>query len=776
MELQAALENDFLRMNEDPHSNDHSHHSDKSVQVAAKTDSKETSEHHSIAMPSNGLQGRQLEVYQLIIKHVEEAKKHRIKKCKDIINQIIAFQSKMTAPANENGKFVFENDMLALIDLFVRLAEETLCHQFLQVMVRSLLEKYRIEIDHDDDIEACIEIFNFENYQAKNFKATEDLIKELHHGFKSLFSALSTEKFIQLATIAKSNSFVLKTIRYSEGIRKHAEPYINEGLDPEAIIKTSSYIFMVFGLVQKSLYEIIEEKGFNFYGLNEVDTTIEPDVILLEIYSKYFRSAVGDKITDRRIAPFFQQFSIELCNALTAFKEQTVVQKASKPSQHRNKRVQVLSVRMPETEWTLEWRKHKVETRAVLYRRAPYVAAVLSGAAFIEAGKQLISVFDDVDLKNGHEHSNLRTILLSSVVSGGLVAAIAGFLSGRSNILNPHLPSSRAFRIIEATSNGLVVLVFSMGFAITLYTSFREDISLLTFGLLSIVPLITCVASSIVQAIPVEIMARNVKLGTCRKLYIVNKSAFYSGVFQLGLTDFVSWLGLDFNELANRLIFQFTPLLLAVPVALLEHCSSFRERIYSGMVALMTLDFTGQTLYDMRRGSRDNFDLPDPLTYAKGGLLIVGGCYTVYFLARHSLQFIEYYRGEPIIVTQSLVAPAVPAGQVKLELKALPGVDETAFSNAVRAFKPQPGHSKIPRNAQAIEAEQFVLTAFETSKKKGKNFKRDDLEKPLIEFDAAIGRSDDNKAVESPSHRNPIHNLSLRSTNSRSRFRNCTIQ
>lgn len=259
------------------------------------------------------------------------------------------------------------------------------------------------------------------------------------------------------------------------------------------------------------------------------------------------------------------------------------------------------------------------------------------GSAIYFALSQLLTVYPNARIKA------LPYLTLVNI-TGGLV----GMYIGTQAILHPKQFPNAFVRIWEATTQGLVVCVFSMGSAITIYLALHPEnthVSNLVFWTqIASVPIVLSGAHTLWHSIPLSVKERwfcanKLRYYTKRGLDVSAKFLLYAGAIDIAL--------LKLAKLPQDLIYQIIPPVTALFLAL-GHLTPFKERLNLGMIYLTAIDFCymlAETIFSE--------EISPEWSYTQLGFWILMLIPSIYFTLRNTINFIETYEQPPEMIVRA---------------------------------------------------------------------------------------------------------------------------
>jgi len=286
----------------------------------------------------------------------------------------------------------------------------------------------------------------------------------------------------------------------------------------------------------------------------------------------------------------------------------------------------------------------KAEELAVLWQRNPIVKAVNDGLSLHYSIAQILKLYPS------SQHDALLWLMSTDLIGGSIGAFI-----GRHAIMHPNQPMTTAIRVWEATTDGAVAFVFTLGDAIRVYlTIYPEDksISDLQFwGELMPIPLFFFFFYTAWHAVSPElkerIFPRNPRLNSMVNVSIDNflRFAFFSRVWELFLHNTFT--------MPTQLPYQLIPCIPALFfTALIHYSPRYRERAKTTMVYMMAINLCYllgvELVNDL--GKQDEYALVSGYSrlFFWLSLLIT----SIYFTIKNTVRFVDEYQGTPELITE----------------------------------------------------------------------------------------------------------------------------
>lgn len=246
------------------------------------------------------------------------------------------------------------------------------------------------------------------------------------------------------------------------------------------------------------------------------------------------------------------------------------------------------------------------------------------------------------------------------LIEGG--AALIGMLTATDGIKNPNT-TSLPVRIWKASTNGVVLLIFSLGASINIYLAMHPDKKNLSeetfYEELNSVPLFLMLSHGIWYSISPMQKERWFPRQTCyyalrKGIDVLSKSLYNAGVFLFA--------GITFFTIPKEVLYQILPLIPGTLVALGQTFTPYKEQLNTGMTYITFSVFSTMLFKDELPNSPDHAF--EGLPHVIGRSVYLGGLtlYSFYLLIKNYYKFLEEYvneEDEAEIIARRIQVPVV---------------------------------------------------------------------------------------------------------------------
>lgn len=451
------------------------------------------------------------------------------------------------------------------------------------------------------------------------------------------------------------------------------------------------------------------------------DKSPEPHDVLSEILQKVIALLSRDREYSKQniLVQFRPGFKDKIKPSVNNLDNITIEVKRNKEgvSNKHAPRYAIIDAHMPPTFRRLQRRHISLETRAKVFLRMPYIVAVVDGVGTTLSLKEIFAVFND-------KYANL----LKAGIAAEFLLGFVGVLTARYELLHPNEANNKFIRIVEITTDGVIIMAYGLTFCITFYLVDNDPNIDESEFLVNILPgtlsfYVTYVGASLYSLFYLEDRTLRKACELFKNVSdIFLKSLLYSGVFEIAFREVYPLLKVDFAENANRLTYNLLPLGCGGLTALLQYCTSFKNTIHSLMIYFTGTDYSvqlmnnlffksGKGMNDSLSDYNDNEIIPDILNLSRmvfwGGVML----YSTYLFAKNMLKVAEIYEFAPMLIAQevdNINLELMPAGDPELTDYTLMTVNAEEMRKIQASFAATADGS-VERDP---ESERRVLTAF----------------------------------------------------------------
>lgn len=498
---------------------------------------------------------------------------------------------------------------------------------FNQIMMDILLKNKIAGIEDKD-----LEVNTYENVSLKQLIYTTlkeyqsfDLLGIMQKEFEKIFRILDDKDITFYLQVF--NSKFIEEIKTS-GLFVNNSPALQEKYP------ANNLILKAINFISSALTTVSETRHISLFEFR-LARIVNREKELYDFFAKYLNiKALGDKGS-----PIYDQLLID--SKLLAR-----IEKFSTPEAMGEDELvyQVVSAKFPPRKEKMKFCADPEKT-AALWTRHPYIEGINDGFMIRLSVQQFLTLYP-------HVSTTAHPFLIFCDIAGGLTGA----LIARQDILHPKQPLNSFVRIWKASTNGLVVGIFSLGCAINTYLYMHPDADQVSntvfWSKLAPPAIIAFLSYTAWYSIPPVVKEKWFPHNS-RYRYIENtldtsaRTLFYSGIINIFLLNFLRKPG--------ELVHQFVPMIPGLLVALL-HQTRFKERANWMMTYLIAASLTslliGESVEELQNGKGNNFLIGS--TSVQLSFWFFSLFFWTTYVVRNSISFTTEYEGDPEIITRAI--------------------------------------------------------------------------------------------------------------------------
>lgn len=278
-------------------------------------------------------------------------------------------------------------------------------------------------------------------------------------------------------------------------------------------------------------------------------------------------------------------------------------------------------------------------------RKSDEIAAMLDRFPLVEAVNDAGAIRASIIKYLRLYPSSIQTVGPYLILIEG-AAALIGALTATDGILNPK-KTRLHFRIWKATTNGIVLFIFSLGASINIYLAMHPDKKNIPeetfYEEMDSVPFFLMLSHIVWNSISPMQKERWFPRETCyysirKSIDVVSRSLYNAGVFLFE--------GITFFTLPKEMLYQLLPLIPGTLVAFGQTFTPYKEQLTTGMTYITFSVFSTMLFKDELPNSPDRAFEGWPHVIGRCAYLSTLTLYSFYLLIKNYFKFVEEYVNE----------------------------------------------------------------------------------------------------------------------------------